>query len=189
MSAKSVRALSILAAVLLAGCGSGPAVTVELTATARDSAGFHVLELSHTLTTVAAEPHLLKLELDNKVYNTMQFADTMATIAAAHGAGKCLFLSGVRPSDWQDGTSLTWVVINVADGELSRVVRLIAPPDAISSEYRAERQHGLGVLAFDTGHAYGMHRNVDGVFLVARYPLPEGCSAWLRRYARGCAWS
>jgi hypothetical protein len=125
---------------------------------------------------VADEPHLLTLELDNRANNTMQFADTMATIAAAHGAGNCLFLSGVRPSDWQDGTSLTWVVINVADRELSRVIRFIPPPDAISSEYRVVRQHGMGVLAFATGHAYGMYRNVDGVFLVVRFRLPEGCS-------------
>lgn len=126
---------------------------------------------------VRKEPWTVGLELDNRANNTMQFADSMAMLAGMHGAGNCLFLSGVKPSDWQDGTSLTWVIINIAESELSHLIRLVAPPDARSSGHREIRQDGMGVLAFDTSHAYAFYRNIDGVHLVARFPLPEGCAA------------
>lgn len=123
-----------------------------------------------------AEPHLVELEIDNRANNTMQFADTMATIAAAYGIGRCLFLSGINPRDWQDGTSLTWVVIDVADGAFTHVIRLVPPEDAVSSEFEATAERGIAVRSFDTRHAFGSYRNSDGLSLVVRYPLPVDCS-------------
>ncbi|HEX6939494.1 MAG TPA: hypothetical protein VF158_08780 [Longimicrobiales bacterium] len=141
------------------------------------STSAQILLSSRSRELVTENPHLVELEVENRANNTMQFADTMATIAAAYGAGRCLFLSGINPRDWQDGASLTWVVIDVVEGTLARVVRLVPPSDAISGEFKAAEQKGIGVRTFDTHHAFGSYRNSDGLSLVVRYPLPYDCSA------------
>lgn len=101
------------------------------------------------------------------------FAELAPTVTAAYGVGPCLFLAGFAPSDWADGTALTWVVINVRRGSLEAVVRL-SPPEFFleGSRLEAER-HGAAVRAFDSRFAFTISRDDDGAFLVQRYPLPR----------------
>lgn len=65
-------------------------------------------------------------------------------------------------------------------GALERVIRLVPPPDAVSSEYDAAAQRGVAVRMFGPRFAYASYRNADGVSMVARYPLPEGCATQRR---------
>ncbi len=54
----------------------------------------------------------------------MPFADSVPELMAAYAAGNCLWLSGFAPADYIDGTSLTWIGIDVANGLLWKVIRI-----------------------------------------------------------------
>lgn len=46
------------------------------------------------------------------------------SVTAMYGAGACLWLAGFASADYADGTALTWIVINVRDARVERVVRI-----------------------------------------------------------------
>jgi hypothetical protein len=124
---------------------------------------------------IDADPSLLDRELELRTTETMSFAETAPQIMSAFGAGACLFLAGHAPSDWQDGTSLTWLAIHVHTGALLGVLRLEPPADP-SIPWEGYGQHGAAVRAFDERNAYASYRDGSGVPMVARYPLPFRCT-------------
>jgi hypothetical protein len=102
-------------------------------------------------------------------------ADSIPMITGAYGSGDCLFLSGFRPGDWQDGTSLTWVVIDVRAPALLRVIRLRPPPEGSLPDFPEFSQFGAAVRDFDRGFAFTFRRMADGAAAVERFPLPDRC--------------
>jgi len=102
-----------------------------------------------------------------EAFRLIRFAQSAPTLTAAYGVADCLFLSGYAPSDWGDGTSLTWVAVNVERASLEAVIRIPPPRDTLVLGRR-----GAAVRAFDERFVYSSHRNGDGVFIIQRYRLP-----------------
>lgn len=98
------------------------------------------------------------------------FADVMPTVSAAYAYGQCLFLAGPSATDWADGTALTWIAVNVAQGTVEGVLRLDPPRESVLP--RLERK-GTAVRDFDDRWAYVIHRDEDGLSYAQRYRLPE----------------
>ncbi len=111
--------------------------------------------------------------------NAWEYADSIPTVTAAYGTGKCLFLSGFRASDWHDGTSLTWVVIDVRTGRVLRTIRLrepieaSLPSDRFFSKYL---QHGAVVRDFDGEFSFTFRRMADDAPVIERFPLSLRCN-------------
>jgi len=105
-----------------------------------------------------------------EAFDLLPFADTVATVSAAYGAGDCLFLAGHAATDWADGTALTWIVLNVARGTLEAVIRI--RPQSPKPPLELDRI-GAAVKDIDGRYVYTITRDGDGVFLVERYPLPD----------------
>lgn len=107
-----------------------------------------------------------------------RFADSIPTVTAAYGAGKCLFLSGYRPADWFDGTSLTWVVIDVEEGRVLSTLRLRPPEEGSLPRDRMFAKYveqGAAVRDFDGEFAFTFRRMSDDVPAVERFPLGLPC--------------
>lgn len=102
-----------------------------------------------------------------EAFRLISFAELAPRITAAYGVGDCLFLSGYAPSDWGDGTALTWVVLNVEKVTLEAVIQIPPPRETL-----VLGRHGAAVREFDDRYVYTSHRNGDGVFIVQRYRLP-----------------
>lgn len=88
----------------------------------------------------------------------LSFAEEVPQITGLYGAGECLWMSGFNPKDFLDGTSLTWVGINVRTGELIPPVRIPG------SDVR--------VRHFDREAVYTKEFTEEDVQTVVRYPLP-----------------
>lgn len=104
------------------------------------------------------------------------FADSVPFLTAAYGRGDCLFLSGLSPGDWPEGTGLTWLVVDVRRGELDAILRF--QPERAGPPLQFERE-GAAIREFTVNHAYTMSRDADGLFYVHRYTLPP-LSCWDR---------
>ena len=104
--------------------------------------------------------------------NYLSFAEQAPTITAAFGAGACLFLAGFAPRDWVDGTSLTWVAVNVESAEVEAVFRLAPPVLTLKGRHLRVERRGGAVSEIDGRFAFVIARNDDGAFVVQRYPLP-----------------
>jgi hypothetical protein len=102
-------------------------------------------------------------------------ADSIPHVTAAYGAGPCLFLSGFGPDDWQDGTSLTWVVLNVRERVVAGTIRLRPPLDGSFPEFPAYSRNGAAVRDFDRHFAFTFRRMADGAAAVERFRLPDFC--------------
>ena len=102
-------------------------------------------------------------------------ADSVPRVRGAYGAGRCLFLSGFRPADWYDGTSLTWVVIDVEEAVVLGTVRLRPPPDGSLPEFPEFSQFGAAARDFDEEYAFTFRRMADGAAAVERFRLPFDC--------------
>ncbi len=98
-----------------------------------------------------AEAHRLFLPL-------MSFAGSAPQITALYGAGECLWMSGFNPRDFPDGTSLTWVGINVHTGALIPPVRIPGTD--------------VRVRHFDRRAVYTKEFTEEDVQTVVRYPIP-----------------
>lgn len=122
---------------------------------------------------VEKSPRILKKELELQLRENIAFADSTPHVTAAYGAGNCLFLGGYEPRDWQDGTALTWVALNVRRGTLAGVLRATTTPDASTLPYRGYAQQGAAIRSFDEHFVFTSFRNGDGVSFVERFPLPE----------------
>lgn len=108
------------------------------------------------------------------VEHFFSFADSIPHLTAAYAADQCLFLAGYHPSDWPDGTALTWVAINVRTSSLEGVFRF-EPPSAARLPFFD--RVGAAVREFDRRYAYLTFRDDDGLSTIARYRLPElSCS-------------
>jgi hypothetical protein len=106
--------------------------------------------------------------VDNTAFNLTPFAKVAPTVTAAYGYRKCLFLSGFSSEDWVDGTSSTWIVINVDKKTIEGVIRI---PESDSAGLKFDR-HGVLVRDFDDRFVFTVARDRDGVFLLRRYRLP-----------------
>jgi hypothetical protein len=71
-----------------------------------------------------------------------------------------------------DGTSLTWVVVNVESAEVETVFRLAPPVLTLEGQHLHVERHGGAVSEIDGRFAFVIARNDDGAFVVHRYPLP-----------------
>ncbi len=89
----------------------------------------------------------------------LSFAEEAPQISAIHAAGQCLWMSGFNPRDFLDGTSLTWVGINVHTGELFPPVRIPGTD--------------VRVRHFDRNAVYTKEFTGEDVQTVVRYPLNE----------------
>lgn len=107
--------------------------------------------------------------MNNEIKDLLAFPDSMPHLTAAYAVDQCLFLAGVQPSDWADGTALTWVVVNVTTNTLEGVFRLEPPRDA---RIRLLQRRGVAVRDFDRSFAYVTYRDNDGLSRVERYRLP-----------------
>lgn len=114
-------------------------------------------------------PLQLRRGIEWEASEVIEFAELAPTVTALYGAGNCLFLAGYSPRDWGDGTALTWVAVNVREGSLQGVFRLVPPAPAKPMELD---RRGAAVRAFDTRYAYTIHLDGDGVGHVNRYRLP-----------------
>lgn len=111
--------------------------------------------------------------VDFDIEHYHSFAEFAPTVAAAYGVGHCLFLAGFSPTDWADGTALTWVVVDVGRGSLEAVLRLSPPGFVLEGKRLNVERIGAAVRAFGPQFAYTTSRRNDGVFLVDRYPVPS----------------
>lgn len=103
------------------------------------------------------------------------YADSIPMITGLYGSGDCLYLSGFRPEDWHDGTSLSWVVIDVRSPALMGTIRLRPPQEGTLPEFPEYSQHGAAVRDFDGRFALTFRRMADGVGAAERFPLPHRC--------------
>lgn len=53
-----------------------------------------------------------------------EWPDRAPEVTATYGAGSCLWMAGFSSSDYADGTSLTWLAVNVESGRLEGVFRI-----------------------------------------------------------------
>lgn len=88
----------------------------------------------------------------------LQFAEKAPQLSAAHGSGRCLWLSGLSASDFFDGTGSTWIGINVAEGKLVGVVKT----PGVDQRVRHVSGRGLYAKQFDD----------DDEAVLVRYRLP-----------------
>jgi len=110
--------------------------------------------------------------------NGIHFADSIPLVSAAFGSGRCLFLSGFSAADWSDGTSLTWLVIDVLEAEVISTIRLRPPPHGTlppERDFLPFSQHGAAVRDIDGSFAFTTLRMPDGAPAVERYPLSLPC--------------
>jgi len=89
----------------------------------------------------------------------ISFADSIPQITAMYGAGHCLWLAGFAPRDYVDGTSHTWISIDVTHDTIGTVVRI--------------PRVGARVRHIDRRAIYATYFDADGVEHVERYPLPR----------------
>lgn len=85
----------------------------------------------------------------------MPFADEVPELMAAYAAGACLWLSGFAPADYIDGTSLTWIGIDVRNGRVWKVIRI--------------PRHDGRVRHMDATGAYVSYRDSLGLTHLERY--------------------
>lgn len=90
--------------------------------------------------------------------DVLAFPDTVPQVVAVYGAGSCLWLGGFAARDYADGTSLTWVVIDLEKKEADRVVRI--------------PRRGSRVRHVDQTVIFASYRDDDGVHFLERYPVP-----------------
>lgn len=137
---------------------------------------FMALNSSYSRRAVAkASARELRKELRFDVENVLSFPDSIPHLTAAYAVDQCLFLAGYNPSDWADGTALTWVAVNVRTGTLEGVFRF-EPPRA--ARLPCLERCGAAVREFDQRYAYLTFRDDDGLSTIARYRLPElSCAA------------
>jgi hypothetical protein len=85
-------------------------------------------------------------------------SETLADVAALFASGQCLWLVGVDPRDFSDGTGHWGIAVDIHTG-------------AATGPYRLATR---GSQLKDVGHgfAYSTFRTEDGVFAVQRTPLP-----------------
>lgn len=114
-------------------------------------------------------PKELREGIRYDVENFLSYADSVPHLTAAYAAGQCLFLAGHDPSDWADGTSLTWTAVNVRTATLEGIFRLEPPQEATLP--LLERR-GAAVRDFDRHFAYVTFRDDDGLSTITRYRLP-----------------
>ncbi len=88
----------------------------------------------------------------------LSFAEAAPQITALYGAGECLWMSGFNPRDFLDGTSLTWVGMNVHTGQLFPPVRIPGTD--------------VRVRHFDRHAVYTKEFTAEDVQTVVRYPFP-----------------
>ena len=93
----------------------------------------------------------------------LPFADEVPEVTALYGAEKCLAISGFAPTDSPDGTSRTWVVVNIDSGALEGVFRISRP----------DRR----VRHIDARGIYAVYLDSLNVHHVERYPFEADCSA------------
>lgn len=93
----------------------------------------------------------------------LPFADEAPEVMALYGAANCLAISGFAPADSPDGTSRTWVVVNIISGALQGVFR-------ISRQDRRVRH-------IDARAIYAVYLDSLNVPHVERYPFEADCSA------------
>lgn len=88
--------------------------------------------------------------------------DAAPTVTGLYGAENCLWIGGFNAADYPDGTALTWVVINVVEGKLRRVVRI--------------PRGGSRIRHADTEAVYVSYRDNNSIHYLERYPVPNlGC--------------
>ena len=86
-----------------------------------------------------------------------QFPDTAPEVTAMYGAGKCLWLAGLSPGDYPDGTALTWIGVNLATEQIERVV--VIP------------RRGSRVRHFGRAAVFASYRDEMSVDYLERFPL------------------
>ncbi len=93
----------------------------------------------------------------------LQFAEKAPQLSAAHGSGRCLWLSGLSASDFFDGTGSTWIGINVAEGKLVGIVKT----PGVDQRIRHVSGRGFYAKQFDDDD--------EAVLVRYRLPLHAGC--------------
>jgi hypothetical protein len=96
----------------------------------------------------------------------LTFSDSLAAVAAMFAGRNCLWISGVRPGEYVDGTGLVLLGIDVTTRRLGGVIRVGAP--------------GTRIRDVDDDHAYTTRRDQNGEFILERAPLPPDCAAGVR---------
>lgn len=89
---------------------------------------------------------------------SISFSATLAHVAALFATGRCLWLVGIDPRDFSDGTGHWGIAVDVETGTVSGPHRL------------ATRGSQLKDVGY--GFAYATSRTQDGEFIVERTPLP-----------------
>lgn len=129
--------------------------------------------------------------VDFDIEHYHSFAEFAPTIAAAYGVGHCLFLAGFSPTDWADGTALTWVVVDVGRGSLEAVLRLSPPGFVLEGKRLNVERIGAAVRAFGPQFAYTTSRgmtayswSIDIPCQVCRVPSSERARMAGQRFIR-----
>lgn len=108
--------------------------------------------------------------IETTAFEYTTFADSTPMVAAAFGAGRCLFLAGHRAEDFVDGTSATWLVVDVENGAYLGAFRL-QPDHTLVLERR-----GLAVRSVSKASVLALHRDDLGSSYLERFDLPNfGC--------------
>ncbi len=88
----------------------------------------------------------------------IEVADSLANLSALFADGDCLWLIGMDPRDYTDGTSHWGVQVHLRKHAVHGPVRLAT--------------RGRRLLDLGHGFAYSVHRTWDGEFRLERTPLP-----------------
>ena len=86
------------------------------------------------------------------------FSDSLAPLAAMFATSRCLWLVGVDPRDFTDGTGHWGIAVDVKSGSVVGPLRLST--------------RGTQLRDIGNGYAYSIGRNQLGEFYVERAPLP-----------------
>lgn len=118
----------------------------------------------------------LRAVIERELEHHLAFAELAPTVTAAYGSGHCLFMAGYDPADWPDGTSLTWLALDLRDGRIAGAFRLSPTPLTLRGSRLELRRQSAAVRDFDPGFAFTTSRGRDGTTVVERFRLPElGC--------------
>ncbi len=105
----------------------------------------------------ARRPAAEREQLVRENTDLLPFSDRAPEIVAAYGAGSCLWMAGFAPDDYIDGTSRTWVAINIAQQAVAGIVWI----PRVGGRTRHVDEHAF----------YVSYRDEDAVQHLERYPL------------------
>jgi len=92
----------------------------------------------------------------NQITGLLQWASNAPYVTALYGDSECLWLGGFSPSEYPDGTALTWIAVNVTTGR--------------ATAYRLPRRGGR-VREIGYGSIYTTYYDEDGTPVLEKYDV------------------